>query len=160
MPSQLSRLSGINAVVAKQCRWQGSQIQTAPRAALWRWCKNGGIIILLGTPYTSYSLWNTLWATGKPFQAVYTFFRTELVHSLVENFQTPMNKLNDLNLDCIKIPETRRGPHKCPRGPHAASVTCPGRSLSLAPPKPIKIHIAQWLVLKVLYIYWLLYAPL
>jgi len=56
----------------------------------------------------------------------------ELVHSLAENFQTPVNKLNDLNLDYIKIPETHLGSHKM-----SSRATCGPREVCLG----LRVHV-------------------
>ena len=46
---------------------------------------------------------------GKLFLAVCTLFWKDLVHSMAENFQTPLNKLK-VNLN--PIPKKHRDPHK------------------------------------------------
>jgi len=36
------------------------------------------------------------------------------VHSPAEHFQTPGNKLNNVNVNYLNIPKKHRGPHKAP----------------------------------------------
>ena len=44
------------------------------------------------------------WVIGKSLLAVSAFVWKELVHSLAEHFQTSANKLDNLNVNCLKIP--------------------------------------------------------
>jgi len=55
-----------------------------------------------------------IWAQGKSFLAASTFVSKELVHSLAEHFETPVNNLNNVNVNCLKIPKKHCGPHKMP----------------------------------------------
>jgi len=48
---------------------------------------------------------------SRPFS---TFVLKELVHSLAEHFETPVNKPNNVNVNYLKIPKKSRGPHKTP----------------------------------------------
>jgi len=48
------------------------------------------------------------------FLAVSTFVSKELAHSLAENFQTSVSKLNNANVNYLQIPEKHRVPHKMP----------------------------------------------
>ena len=53
---------------------------------------------------------------------------TELVHSLAENYRTPVNKLNNLNVNYLKITKRHRGPRKVP-----TRTTCDPRVACLIP---------------------------
>ena len=46
--------------------------------------------------------------------AACTFVSKELVHSLADEFWTPMNKLINLNVVYLKLPKKHRGPQKTP----------------------------------------------
>jgi len=80
-----------------------------PVAALWRWRKKGGTWTLLETAFTSFFLWMVPWVIGNLSLARYTFVQKELVHSLAEHL-TPVNKVNNLNVNYLKILKTHRGP--------------------------------------------------
>jgi len=53
------------------------------------------------------------WVIGNLFLARYTFVQNELVHLLAEHL-TPVNKVNNLNVNYLKILKTHRGPHNMP----------------------------------------------
>jgi len=57
------------------------------------------------TAFTSYFLRKVSLVMGISFISVSTFVWKELVHSLAEHFQTPVNKLNDVNINYLKIPK-------------------------------------------------------
>jgi len=83
-----------------------------PVAALWRWRNKGGTWCLLETAFTFFSCgWYryTEFVIGNMSLARYTFVQNELVHSLVEHL-TPMNKVNNQNVNYLKILKTHRGP--------------------------------------------------
>jgi len=54
------------------------------------------------TVFTSYFLRKVSGVVGESFLAVTTFVQKELVHSLVEHLQTPMNKRNKGNTNYLK----------------------------------------------------------
>jgi len=60
--------------------------------------------------------WRRLWdGTGsyREFIPSPSYVQNELVHSLAE-YLTPVNKVNNLNANYLKILKTHRGPHKMP----------------------------------------------
>jgi len=65
---------------------------------------------LLEIAFTSYFLRKVSCVIGKQFLALCTLFQKDLVHSMAEHFQTPVNKLNNLNFNTIL--KKHGGPHK------------------------------------------------
>jgi len=56
--------------------------------------------------FSSYFLRKVVWViVSIPFLAVSTFVLKELVHSLAENFQTSVNELHIVNVNCLKSPK-------------------------------------------------------
>jgi len=49
---------------------------------------------------------------GKSFPAISTFVWKELVHSLTEHFETPVNEPSNLNVNCLKIAKKHCRMHK------------------------------------------------
>jgi len=50
---------------------------------------------------------------GKLFLSVSAFVSKELVHLLAEQFQTPVNKPKNVNVNYLKIPKKHHGPYIC-----------------------------------------------
>ena len=74
---------------------------------------------LLETDITSYFPRKISWVIGKLFLAVSTFVK-EIDHSLAEHFLKPVNILNNVNANYLKIPKIIADRTKRPRGSHAA----------------------------------------
>jgi len=58
----------------------------------------------------------------------------ELVHSLAKHFQMPLNKLNNVNVNYLKIPKNHRGPHAT-LGPSVCEICAMTIMLLLPTPK-------------------------
>jgi len=76
----------------------------------------------LETASTSHFLRKVSWIVVKSFLSVSTFAWKDLVHLLAGRFQTPLYKLNNLNVNCciLKLLKGIGGRTKCPGGLHEA----------------------------------------
>jgi len=88
-------LAGSQTQIAPRAKWG---LIKQPRATLWRRHNNGRTCTLLETVFASYFLRKKIMRMGNSFLAVSTFVWKELVHSLAEHFQTPVNKANNVNV--------------------------------------------------------------
>jgi len=89
--------------------------------------------------YTLFPEQSIIWVQSKSYLAVSTFVSKELVHSLAEHFQIPVNNLNNLNSYHLKIPKKHCGPHKMPsRATCGPSFWAPDLDLSTSSRKKCK----------------------
>ena len=76
-----------------------------PRAALWRWRKNGGTWTLLETGFTSYFLRKIWWVIGKSFLVSLRSFKTGVSKLLPAGQIRPAKPFHPTRKDILSIME-------------------------------------------------------
>jgi len=79
-----------------------------------------------------------VWVQGKSFLAASAFVSKELVHSLAEHFQIPLNNLNNVIFNYLKIPKKICGQRKMPsRATCGPRLWAPDLDLSISSRKSV-----------------------
>jgi len=115
--TQIGHRSGCQAQIALRAKRRPTK-EPGPQydyhvTALWRWRNKGSTWTLLETAFTSFCLRMVSLVIGNLSLARSTSVWNELVRSLAEHL-TLVNKVNNPNVNYLKILKTHRGPHKMP----------------------------------------------